>query len=63
MQRSPALRMDTEQMRASEEEFSGWQDDTFSPAVAAAKAARQGGGNPNDISAPRDGTPAPAQQS
>lgn len=58
VQRSPVSRMNTEEMRADTGEYSGWQGDTFSPAVRAAKAARQGSGNPNDISAPRDVVPA-----
>jgi hypothetical protein len=46
--------VDRRLLRAETTEFSGWQDDTFSPAVAAVKAAR----NPNDISAPQDAVPA-----
>ena len=52
-QRSPGS-VDRKVLRAETTEFSGWQDDTFSPAVAAVKAAR----NPNDISAPQDAVPA-----
>ena len=57
VQRSPIARMDTKQMQADADEFSGWQGDTFTPALRAAKA-RQSCGNPNDISAPRDEVPA-----
>ncbi len=62
VQRSPIARMDTKQMQAEVGEFSGWQDDTFSPAVRAAKASRQSGENPNDISASREDVPAAEKQ-
>ncbi len=60
VQRSPIARMDTKQMQADVDEFSGWQGGTFTPAVRAAKASRQSG-NPNDISAPRGEAPAVKQ--
>ena len=47
---STATGRDRQLLRADTEDFAGWQGDTFSPAVAEAKAARR---NPNDISAPR----------
>lgn len=51
---SAAIGRDRQVLRADTGEFSGWQGDTFSPAVAEVKAARR---NPNDISAPRDAVP------
>ena len=70
LQRSPMARVDTRQMVAPADEFSGWQDDTFSPKARAAKEARapptgynMGTRNPNDISARRDAVPAAAQPS
>ena len=70
VQRSPMARVDAKEMVAPADEFSGWQEDTFSPKARAAKDARappngfsMGTRNPNDISAPRDAVPAAAQPS